>query len=432
MGARTVGEVAGGTVLDRRGEHVAAGNEQGPLSLGRKLEVLDEPAHGVARGPRGHTVVGHGDRDRPLGANLGVVDPQLAVLLVNELVVVVGTRPAHVPGGAVRELDDRLGGQVPAIEVQRTVAVRHEVDAVRKPHGVALGAHRVRDRLDLVRGQVVDKEVLGPSARIALPGSKVPEQRRVHHPLAVGREIAAPRGRHRQRGRWTAPRRHGVQLALVDDSVGVAHRPEHHALAVRGPAGDQVVVAVARRHRPVRRVERELARHTTRGRHHVDLLVAVVLTGKGDHRAIGREAGHEFEPWVRGEPGRRTAYGRRRPEVPRVGEDHAGAMDVGKTQHLGLGSRRKRQQRHQDSQEPGKLQSSGHRSSMRQVRNSGVEVSQRPADSLPHLFIFVERLNSTPSGHEATALDGPLRSLRVRTAAVPPRWGEASIRPSWS
>ena len=355
-------EVARCALLDGQGEDVAAGHEERPLALRAELEALDLLLGAHPRGPHGDTVVRHEDRNRLIGLRPDVVDAQLAVQLVDDAGGVVGGRPAHVPRRARRELRDRVGLRVPGVEVERAVAIGGEVDRVADPHGVALRALARGEGLRVVRGEVVDVEVLRPAALVALPGTEVAEERRVRDPLAVGREIARARRGHGQGLRQAALRGDREELALRADAVGVALRAEEDRAAVGRPAHDLVVVAAARGEGAAGGVVGELPRLASLGRDHVDLLVTLVLAGEGDPLSVGGELREELEAGVGGEPGGGAPLGGGGPDVARVTEGDAVARDVGKAQELRLGRGGGGQEARAEDREQsrGRVQSNGH------------------------------------------------------------------------
>ena len=332
---RRMREVARRAFLDRHAEHVAARDDQRALGLGTEREVFDPVAGRDARRPHRDAVVRHLNRDLLVRVRLRVVDRELAVLLVHDLAVLALARPAHVPGLAGRQLLDLLRLDVVGVQVERAVAVGVEVDLVSDPHRVALGPRGRRDGFELGGLQVVDEEILRPTAFVALPRAEVARQRRVHDLRSARREVAAARDRHRQRDRQTA-----VEIDRVQVRVGqrptVAHRAEQHRLAVVGPTVHLVVVAPAIRQRTARRIPRQLFRHAAGRRNHVHLLVAVVLAGERDPRAVGRKLREQLEPVVRGQARRGTAVRRREPQIARIAEDDFVAVDVGEAQELRL------------------------------------------------------------------------------------------------
>ena len=268
----------------------------------------------------------------------GVEDVQLAVQLVDDLAVRVGARPADVPLRAPGELGGGAARHVQGVEVERAGAVRVEIDLVADPHRIALGARGPGDLADLAAREVEDPEVLSPASLIALPGAEVAGEGGVDHLLAVRREVGAAALRHRQRLGETAGHRHRVDPA-AGVLPAVAQRAEDDRLAVRRPPVDLVVVPPPWGQGAAGRVEGELLRHAAGRRHHVDLLVAVVLPGEGDPLAVRRELGEQLEPRMRRDPARRPPLGRRRPQIAGVGEHDLVLVDVREAEQLGLGGR---------------------------------------------------------------------------------------------
>ena len=340
--AGAAGEVARRAVLDRGREHVAARHEEGPLPLRAELRVLDEVGRRDARRPHGEPVVRHRDRDGARRALVDRVDLQLAVQLVDDAAGAVVARPADVPRLAVGELRRLARGEVVAVEVERAAAVRREVDGVADPHRVPVGAPVIGHALDRVRLAVEDVELLRPAALVALPRPEVAKQRRVDDARPVGREVPGPGLRHRERHGQSPVGRRQEQPA-VRQVGAVAQRPEQDRLPVRRPVVDLVVVAPARRERAAGRIVRDLPRHAPGGGNDVDLLVAVVLAGERDARAVGREPGKQLQPGMGRQPRGQPAGGRGQPQIAAVAEYHPLAMDVREAQQLRLSRRRCRQ-----------------------------------------------------------------------------------------
>ena len=344
-------QVAGRTVLDGSREDVAAGHEERPFPLRAQRGALDQVGRRHSRRPHRQAVVRHRDRDRTGRPVVDRVDLQLPVQLVDDPVGAVVAGPADVPRVAVGELRRFSRGEVVAVEVERSVPVRGEVDGVADPHRVAVGAPVGRHPLDHVRLAVEDVELLGPAPLVALPGPEVAEQRRVDHARAVGRQVSRPGLGHREWNREAPVGRRQVQPA-VGEIRAVAERPEQHRLPVGRPVVDLVVVAPAGRQRPARWIPGELPRHAAGGGDDVDLLISVVLARERDARAVRREPRKELQPGMRRQPGRETAVGRRQPQVAGIAEDHPVAVDVGKAQQLRLRGRRRRRA-HRDGQGDG-------------------------------------------------------------------------------
>jgi hypothetical protein len=60
------------------------------------------------------------------------------------------------------------------------------------------------------------------------------------------------------------------------------------------------------------------------------------LSGEGNPFPIGGEFGEKFEARMRGKPGGHSSRRRGGPKIASIGEDDPIAMNIGKTQKLGL------------------------------------------------------------------------------------------------
>ncbi len=76
----------------------------------------------------------------------------------------------------MRELLDVLTREIAGIEVELSVPVRDEVDAIADPHGIAFCAHGVGNGGRCEASQVEDVQVLRPASLISLPGSEIAKQ----------------------------------------------------------------------------------------------------------------------------------------------------------------------------------------------------------------------------------------------------------------
>ena len=336
----------------RGGENVAARHEERPLAPRTQVRALQQVRRRHPRWAHRQAVVRHRDGDGPRRPVVDAVNPQLAVQLVDDTVGAVVARPAHVPRIAVGELRRLARGEVVAVQVQRAVPVRGEVDGVADPHRVAVGAPMRRHPFDHVRLAVEDVELLRPAPLVPLPGPEVAEQRtsrgtpegRVDHARPVRRQIPRAGLRHRQRNRQPPVGRRQEQPA-VGKIRAVTERPEQDRLPVGRPVIDLVVVAPARRQRTARRIVRELPGHAAGRRDDVHLLVTVVLPGEGDARPVGGEPRKQLQPGMGGQAGRQPPFRRCQPEVAGVAEHHPTAVDVRETKQLRLRGRRHRRLR---------------------------------------------------------------------------------------
>ena len=179
------------------------------------------------------------------------------------------------------------------------------------PHrvGVVAATRRLRDRLDGVAGVVEEQDARGRAAPVALPLVEGLRERHVGGRLPVGRDLRLARVRDGQPRREPALDRHGEELRVAP-RVDLAPRGEEDGLAVGREAERDVVAGVVR----------QPLRHAARGRHHVDVGVALVAAREGDERPVGREPRARLDAGVRGEAANARAVGPGDPQVVRVGE----------------------------------------------------------------------------------------------------------------
>ncbi len=251
-------------------------------------------------GAHGDAIVGYFDGDVAGLAAGGIKNVEFAIQFVDDLTFVVGAGPTNVPFGAVGQLIGFLGGRIEGKEIVGAVAIRREENFGADPHGVAVGARVVGDFLLGMRLQIKNIELLCPAAGVALPGAEIAEERRVHGFGAIGRKIAGAGLGHGKSFRHAAGSGNGVKAAVTKIEIFAAGT-EDYGLAVGRPSIDLIVVTPTRRERSTRGIEGELLWNAARDGNDVNLFVPVVLSGKGDPLAVGRELGEEFEARVRGE-----------------------------------------------------------------------------------------------------------------------------------
>ncbi len=337
MGARGPGQVPGGAGLDRRGEDVAAGDEECPLPLRREGKPLELGRRGNPRWALPEPVIRHGDRDRTALPGFRVEHLDLAVELVHDPPGgPVAARPPDVPEAALGHRPGAPLGHVEGVEVEGAASVGGEVDGAADPDRVAIGVGVADHPAGRLRGEVEDEEIVGGAAGVALLGPEVAVERGVDDLLSIRRELAGAGLRHRERLGGAAAQGNGEQLRLAGRPA-VAARPIDDPRAVVGPAVDLVVPAPARGEGTGGRVPGQLLRLAAGGRHDVDLLVAVVLPGEGDPLPVGGEAREQLHARVGGDPGGLAAGGWRRPDVTAVGEGDPVAADGGEPEQLRLG-----------------------------------------------------------------------------------------------
>ena len=244
----------------------------------------------------------------------------------------------------MRQLPGPLPLPVVVVQVECAVPVGCEDDVASDPHRVAVGTDMVRDLHGRALGAVEDEQVLRPAARVALPGPKVSEQRRVGDEVAVRRYGSSTRHGHLEGLRQSTLDRNGVESPVLGSPEG-PRRPEDHRRAVRHPAVDLVFVPPAGRKRTASGVERQLDRLAAVRRNHIHLLVAVVLAGEGNPAAVGREFREQLQSGIRSQPDCPAAAIGRLPQVARIHERDAVAVNVGESKELCLSRRNSYQKR---------------------------------------------------------------------------------------
>src|SRR6185436_18100782 len=101
--------------------------------------------------------------------------------------------------------------------------------------------------------------------------------------------------------------------------------------SVAAPTMDLVVPTPSGCEGALSRIKGQLSRNTARRRNHIDLLVAIILSGKSDPLSVWGKLAKHFDARMRREAdGCATGTGCR-PQVATVGEHHFVATDVRKT-----------------------------------------------------------------------------------------------------
>ncbi len=186
MGAAKTGQVAGHAMFHRRTEDVAPGRKQHPLAVGGQVKVFNLLRGVHLPGGAAHKIIGHRDVQQGFSAAGSVEQPHGAGHLVHNLIGAVAAGPFDIPGVVLGDLLGGIGFGVVVIKLQGSVSVGYIVDAPGQPNRIAFSADVGGDLAGTVVSKIVDIQVLRPAALIALPGSKVPKQRRKDDLLAVG------------------------------------------------------------------------------------------------------------------------------------------------------------------------------------------------------------------------------------------------------
>ena len=178
--------------------------------------------------------------------------------------------------------------------IHRLVPVGDEEDFVPDPHRDDVLGHIVSDVLYLLRGRVVNPDVVRHAATVIFPCTELAEHPVVGHSLPVRRKAAEPAFRQGQAFRHSALRGYFPELARkpVPDAVPVDHLP------VRGPGQHHIVGTHAVAH-VITRVggsPAQAARLSAFRRDNIDLTVAVILAGKGNIFSVRRIARKNLIP----------------------------------------------------------------------------------------------------------------------------------------
>ncbi len=213
----------------------------------------------------------------------------------------------HLPELVVLEV---AGPDVGALVL---VAVGEEIERLPVPHRVGIGGGRVGQVAGGQLLQVEQPDVRVHAAAVTFPGAEIHADRHVGQRLAVRRNRPELAIRHRQLLRQPPLGRHAVKL--VEPVLRAGHR---------GRVEDGLAVGIPSQH-PVRRpVMGEPPGQAARRRHHVNVLIAVVIAGEGQQRAVRREARERLFALGRADPHRHAAALFRQPDVARIDEGDLG------------------------------------------------------------------------------------------------------------
>ena len=301
MSAGRVGDVVHRAVLGRKGEQVAARDDQHAFAIGREVEgehlVSDIPVFGTAV----HVVVLQVDGHFLTLSGLDGVLVDVTAVLEDDIVLRIG-RELAVVFLEIGDLAGLFGLRVIDEQVHDAVSVGEIVDLIADPHGEDVLGIVVADFLELGGAHLVDPDIVGLAAPVVFPSAELAEHP-VHGQLfAVGRIAAETAFGGRNLFGRTA-----FRVNLAELAAQAAEAPLLAAiddlLAVGRPAHDDVVGSHALAH--------EVAAHEGRVRdapgftacdgNGVDFGVAVVLAGEGHGLAVGRDAREYFVAHVGGQ-----------------------------------------------------------------------------------------------------------------------------------
>jgi hypothetical protein len=112
----------------------------------------------------------------------------------------------------------------------------------------------------------------------------------------------------------------GIKL-ILEVYEAVTPGVEQNLFAVRGPA----------RHVLFRGMIGQASGRAAGGGDDINIAIAIVLAGEGDHGAVGGEVGESLDPDPGSQPARIAAVAAHDPEIIRVIEDDLGLADGGET-----------------------------------------------------------------------------------------------------
>ena len=212
----------------------------------------------------------------------------------------------------MRHLPQRLRGGVVAPEVRALplISVAEEIELrVTRPHRLRIACVVVRHIFRRARVEVKEPHIRREPAAIAFPRCAVGVRHHVGKRPAVWRNCTELAVGNRQPLRHAALR---VDFEKLPDPIRETLPPrcKDDALTVRPPA-----------HHAIRRAVKSHAPWlAARDGHHVDVLVALVVSRERNLAAIRRKARPAFLAARRTQPQRRAPVLRREPDVARIGK----------------------------------------------------------------------------------------------------------------
>jgi hypothetical protein len=221
----------------------------------------------------------------------------------------------------VQNLRHLLARRVIGKETDGTVAVRKEIDGIADPHGMVIVGVVARNFHHRGIVEIGYPDRSGLAAVITLPGLLPFGMWNVRQVSSIGRKAGVLRDRERQFGRHAALDGNGIELVL-EVHEAVTPRAEQNLLAVGSPARDIFFGGMIG----------ESPRHATSGGDHVDISIAIVFAGEGDHRTVRGKVREGLDADSRSEPMRIAAIAADDPEVIGVVEDDSRLAHGGKAQ----------------------------------------------------------------------------------------------------
>ncbi len=280
-----LGQVAHVAMFGRDGEDIAARLEQRPFAAGRKPKRLDPFVHRLEVGASIRLVIQKLNSDFAALSSGRIEDVKIAAVFIDDAAF-AATGPEHVVLVMMGHFAHCFGCQVVFVEVQLVVPIGGKIDSVADPHGKVVGDIVVGDALGFVGGEIVEPNLLRPSAAIAFPGAKLARNGIVGDFLAVRRIGGRRAFGNGQLLLVPAFRIHEKVLAaavIVREPIA-AHQD---FLAVRCPIQNLIVKAAARRQFADVGVEGQALGLAAVCRDDIHLAVAAVFCGKGNPTAVG-------------------------------------------------------------------------------------------------------------------------------------------------
>jgi len=325
-------EVAGRALLDRHGKHFASGRNQGTLAAGREPGLLDVAAHIAPAGTQLWQVGIDVDRQRPLFAAGDIHGVQAATHLVDHGIA-VARGPADIPGVLVGQALDLLAFGIEPEQVEDLVfAVGQEMDLPVEPERL--------DVVDPLAGNLLNgtgfwlehpdrrcgaAAVTAPSGVAAVQAVIGRAEVDVGQTLAGLVPLAAEEpGRHLPDRRAPVDR-HMVELGGAA-MIGLAARSERHGRSIRAPADRNVVAGMPGQPLRLPAIDGD----------HMDIGIAFVVTGIGDHAAIRGKVGVVLFRLAGCQSARVTAVAPGQPQVAGVDEGDVIGRDRRLAQQAGI------------------------------------------------------------------------------------------------
>ena len=113
------------------------------------------------------------DRYGPCPPGFDIQDPDVPAQLIDDVAPALAGAP-HIEILVPGELLHLTCVRVIGVYVQNTVPVGAEVDGIVDPHGDAVGPGKIREVDLFLGGEIVEVDLLGQAALVALPGAVLP------------------------------------------------------------------------------------------------------------------------------------------------------------------------------------------------------------------------------------------------------------------